>query len=183
MNIFTVIESLQREVAESKPLPWPLQQKTLVDRDRLLRILQTTQQSLPEEVHQARWISRERDRIAQETTVRSDRMVKDAQARSLQILKEAEQQLRTLTSKDELVNRARQEADRILDDARSEAAELKQEADQYALQIVSRLETELTKVLQAVKHSRRALESSSTPPPPETENLKSHIPAESPGVA
>jgi vacuolar-type H+-ATPase subunit H len=168
VNIFTVIESLQREVSESKPLPWPLQQKSLVDRDRLLRILETTRQNLPEEVKQARWISRERERIAQETTTRADQMVKEAQNRSLQILQEAEQQLRTMTSRDEQVHRARLQAEEILGEARQQADELKQEAEHYAFQIVERLEGELTKVLSAVKHSRQALETNlpaPTPPP------------------
>ena len=93
MNIYTVLESLQREVTESKRLPWPLQQKSVVDRERLLKILDKTRDSLPEEVKQARWISRETERIAAESSTKADRLVREAQSKGREILRAAEGEL------------------------------------------------------------------------------------------
>jgi hypothetical protein len=168
MNIITVLESLQREVAESKPLPWPLQEKSVIDRERLIRILDRTRESLPEEVKQARWISKETDRIAAESSTRADRVVREAQSKGREILRAAEDEVLRLLSKEEILVRARVEAQRTLEEARQEsrrlreeaaryARETRQDADRYALKVLNGMEGELSRVLTIIKRGQESL--------------------------
>lgn len=168
MNIYSVLESLQREVSDSKPLPWPLQEKSVVDRERLLKILDRTRDSLPEEVKQARWISRETERIASESQTKAERVVREAQTRSREILRAAADEMERLLSKEEIFQRARQEAARILEEARLEARRTREEADRYAretrqdaelyaLKVLNGMEGDLSRILAIVKRGQASL--------------------------
>ena len=168
MNIYTVLESLQREVTESKPLPWPLQEKSVVDRERLLKILDKTRDSLPEEMKQARWVSRETERIAAESGSKADRVVRDAQNKGREILRAAEDEMERLLSKEEVYARAREEAGRMLEEARQEARRTKEEAaryaretredaDRYAMKVLNGMEGELSRILAVVKKGQSSL--------------------------
>ena len=168
MNIYNVLESLQREVTDSQPLPWPLQEKSVVNRHKLLKILERSRDELPEEVKQARWISRETERIASESSHRADRVVRDAQARSREIMRAAQDEVNRLVEETEVVTRARQEATRLLDEAREEARRLRSDADlyaretrgdadRYALKVLNGMETELGRILSTVKRGQAQL--------------------------
>ena len=168
MNIYTVLESLQREVTESKPLPWPLQEKSVVDRERLLKILDKTRDSLPEEMKQARWVSRETERIAAESGSKADRVVRDAQSKGREILRAAEDEMERLLSKEEVYARAREEAGRMLEEARQEARrtreeaaryarETREDADRYAMKVLNGMEGELSRILAVVKKGQSSL--------------------------
>ncbi len=168
MNIYTVLETLQREVTESKSLPWPLQEKSVVDRERILKILDKTRDALPEEVKQARWVSRETERIAAESSGKADRLVREAQARGREILRTAEDQLERMLSKEEVYARAKEEAAKLLEEARQEARRLRQQAedyaqttredaDRYAMTVLVGMEGELSRILATVKKGQASL--------------------------
>lgn len=168
MNIYTVLESLQREVTESKSLPWPLQEKSVVDRQRLLKILDKTRDSLPEEVKQARWISRETERIAAESSSKADRVVREAQSKGREILRAAEDEMERLLSKEEVYVRAREEAQKFIEDARQEARrtredadryarETRQDAERYAMKVLNGMEGELNRILAIIKKGQTSL--------------------------
>jgi vacuolar-type H+-ATPase subunit H len=168
MNIYAVLESLQREVTESKPLPWPLQEKSVVDRERLLKILDKTRDSLPEEVKQARWISRETERIAAESSNKADRVVREAQSKGREILRAAEDEMERLVSKEEVYVRAREEAQKLIEEARQEARrtredadrygrETRQDAERYAMKVLNGMEGELNRILAIIKKGQDSL--------------------------
>lgn len=168
MNIYSVLENLQREVSDSKPLPWPLQEKSVVDREKLLKILDKTRDSLPEEVKQARWISRETERIATESSHKAERVVREAQSRSREILRAAADEVERLLAKEEIYQRARQEAARTLEEARQEARRTREEADRYAREtrqdaelyawkVLNGMEGDLSRILAIVKRGQASL--------------------------
>lgn len=168
MNIYGVLESLQREVHESKPLPWPLQEKSVIDRERLLKILERTRDSLPEDVKQARWLTRETERIAAESVSKADRVVRHAQSKSRDILRAAEDEVTRLISQQEVVAKAREEAQRILEEARLQAQRVREEADQYArdtredadcyaLKVLNGMQDQLQQIMTVVKRGQSTL--------------------------
>lgn len=185
MNVFTVLDSLQQAVSDSKPLPWPLQSKSVINKDKFMRLIERTRETLPEEVHQARWISRETRRIAQESTSQADRLVRDAHTRAREILRTAQEETERLIQGDEVVVRAREESERLLMEAHSQAEalrreaeeyadklrssaentarETREEADRYALRVLGGMETELSKILSIVKQGRTTIVDSSEP--------------------
>ncbi|CAN0394399.1 unnamed protein product [Phaeothamnion confervicola] len=158
MNIYSVLENLEKEVSDSKTLPWPLQEKTIVDRDRLLEMIEKTRRSLPDEIRQARWISRETERLAEESNSSSERLMLEARHKYEEILAQAEQIAQKLVSKEEIYKRAQVEAKRILSKSAQEHASRSQlEAEQYLKRLLAALETDLGKATAIVQKSRRNL--------------------------
>lgn len=179
MNVFQALDSMEEALNEAKPLPWPLQTRGVVDRDRFKKLIARTRDSLPEEVHQARWISRETRRIAEETRGKADRMVREAETRAKKILTQAELETRQRVQSNEVVVQAQLEAERILEEARVEAdrvlgeadaraaeirsraekaaQETREEADRYAIKVLGSMEVELTNILSVVKKGRESL--------------------------
>lgn len=179
LNVFNVLDSLQEAISESKPLPWPMQNRSVINKEKFIRLLERTREILPEEVHQARWISRETQRIAEESTSQAHRVVKEAQSKAHEIVKAAESETQRRINEDEIVVAARQEAERILAAAKEQAekmkteadsyaettrkkaekfaAETREDADRYAMRILGGMESELSKILSIVKQGQESL--------------------------
>ena len=132
MNVFQALDSIEEAIEEAKPMPWPMQERSMVDKSRIKKLIARTRDILPEEVHQARWISRETQRIAEETRGRADKVVKEARNRAQKILSEAEQETIEKANNDEVVVAARAEAVRELEEARVAADKILGEADAKA---------------------------------------------------
>ena len=111
MNVFQALDSMEEALNDAKPLPWPMQARSVIDKHKLKKLIARTRDSLPEEVHQARWISRETRRIAEESRGKADRVVKEAQSRAKEILNKAEVETRQRAASNEVVVLARREAD------------------------------------------------------------------------
>ncbi len=179
MNVFHALDSMEEALNEGKPLPWPMQSRTVVDKDKFQKLISRTRESLPEEVHQARWISRETRRIAEETKGKADRVVKDAQSKAREILTKAETETTRRVQNEEVVVLAKREAEEILARARQEAARLvaegealgekkrqaaekvaretREDADRYAMRVLGGMESELSKILNIVKQGQESL--------------------------
>lgn len=182
MNVFNALDSMEEALNEGKPLPWPMQARTVIDKDKFQKLISRTRDSLPEEVHQARWISRETRRIAEETKGKADRVVKDAQSKAREILTQAEVETSRRVQNEEVVVVARREADAILARAKQEAQrivteaeavgekkkhaaekvarETREDADRYAMRVLGGMETELSKILNIVKQGQESLHDS-----------------------
>ena len=179
MNVFQALDSMEEALNEAKPLPWPMQARSVVDKDRLKKLIARTRDSLPEEVHQARWISRETRRIAEETRGKADRVVKEAQSRAQEILTKAEVETKHRVQNSEVISLARKEADKIVCEARTEADKIlgeadaraaavksaaeeaarrtREDADRYAMKVLGGMEAELSKILSLVKQGKESL--------------------------
>ncbi len=182
LNVFAVLDSLQEAVVASKPLPWPMQSHSMIDKDKFIRLIERTRETLPQEVHQARWVSRETERIAHESTSRADQVVKEAQSKAEEMVKEAEAETKKRVSESEivslakcqaekLVKEAQEKADALLAKAEAEAEKMKksaetfsrqtrEDADRYAMRVLGGMETELSKILSIVKQGQESLHDS-----------------------
>lgn len=103
----------------------PLTGKVMVDKDEVLDLIQEIQESLPEDVKQAKWVREEKGRI----------------------LDEAKQEYK------KLVAEAKKEADRLVETnditlrAKKRADEINQSADEYAKEVKMRMYDYLDKLL------------------------------------
>lgn len=182
LNVFAVLDSLQEAVAESKPLPWPMQTHSMIDKDKFIRLIERTRETLPQEVHQARWVSRETERIAHESTSRADQVVKEAQSKAEEMVREAEAETKRKISESEIVTTARSEAETLVKEAREKAEQIlaqaegeaeklkksaesfarqtREDADRYAMRVLGGMESELSKILSIVKQGQESLHDS-----------------------
>ena len=64
MEIFTLLETLEEIIENSKKMPFT--NKVMIEQEDLLDIIKEIRLKLPEDLKQAKWVSEERDRIKSE---------------------------------------------------------------------------------------------------------------------
>lgn len=159
MEILDLIDTLEELVIQSRRLP--VGGNLVVDRKRMLDVIDQMRLAVPADLRQAQQIIEMRDQIVEEahgtarqtlerTEVERSRrldessIIKEAQERSQQMLMDSEARARQIIA----------EADATAAEHMSEAAEAasKQldDADQYALEVLSRLENQLQAFLESI---------------------------------
>ncbi len=144
MDLIERIDELQLLVEEAKAVP--LSSSAVINRDEFLELLAQLKEAVPDEVRQARWMSRDRDELLERARKEAERVVTEA----------AEQRDRLL-SRTEIVNAANREAERITDEGRERAAKLRIEAEDYIDQKLAAFEILLNKTLGTVGRGRDQL--------------------------
>jgi hypothetical protein len=166
MDLIERIDELQVLVEEAKSVP--LSSSAVIDRTEFLELLAQLKQEVPEEVRQARWMSRDRDELM-------DRARKEGE----RIIQEAREQRDRLLSRTEIVHSAEREAERIVGEAKERAGKMRLEAEDYIDQKLAAFEILLNKTLGTVAKGRERLrgekpkvevglsdDGEPTPPPP-----------------
>ena len=159
MEILDLIDTLEELVIQSRRLP--VGGNLVIDRKRMLDVIDQMRLAVPADLRQAQQIIEMRDQIVEEahatarqTLERTDAerarkleessIIKEAQERSQQMLMDSEARARQIIA----------ESDATAAEHMSEAAEAasKQldDADQYALEVLSRLENQLQAFLESI---------------------------------
>jgi cell division septum initiation protein DivIVA len=142
-NLMVLLDHLEELVSSS----FQIAGKILIDREELDELLNKIQIALPEDIKQAEWVSREKERYLEQ-----------AQDEAKRIIREAESYAERLIQEDQILIRAEDEARKMIAEAKLTAAEIETEAKQYANQILERLEDSLDRTLKIVRQSREELE-------------------------
>jgi len=159
VEILDLIDTLEELVIQSRRLP--VGGNLVVDRKRMLDVIDQMRLAVPADLRQAQQILEMRDQIIEEShgaarqtlertegerarRLEESSIVKEAQERSQQMLMDSEARARQIIA----------EADATAAEHMSEAAEAasKQldDADQYALEVLSRLESQLQAFLDSI---------------------------------
>ena len=144
MDLIERIEELQLLVEEAKSVP--LSTSAVVNRDELLELLAQLKQEVPEEVRQARWMTRDREELMARARKEAERILQDAR-----------EQRDRLLSKTEVVHAAHREAERITNEAKDSAARIKAQSEDYIDQKLAAFEILLNKTLGTVAKGREQL--------------------------
>lgn len=145
MDLIERIDELQVLIEEAKSVP--LSSSAVVNRDEFLELLAQLKEEIPEEVRQARWMSRDRDELLARARKEAER-----------IIAEAQEQRDRLLSRTEIVHAAEREAERITDEAKEKAARMRMEAEDYIDQKLAAFEILLNKTLATVSRGREQLQ-------------------------
>ena len=141
MDLIERIDELQVLIEEAKSVP--LSSSVVVNRQEFIELLMQLKEEVPEEVRQARWMSRDRDELLARARKEADRIIADA----------SEQRDRLL-SRTEIVKEAEKEAQLILEEATEKGARKQQEAGDYIDQKLAGFEILLNKTLSTVSRGR-----------------------------
>jgi vacuolar-type H+-ATPase subunit H len=144
MDLAGRLQQLEELVREAKSMP--LSSSALLNRDEVLDMLKEMQESLPEEIKQARWIVKDREELLGKARQDAERIVEQAR----------EDQLR-MARKEEVVHRAQEEADRIVAEAEQQAVEARAEAESYVDARLAQFENALRRILEESQTTARAL--------------------------
>ena len=156
IDIMFLVERLNALLENGRKLP--LSNNVVVDQAVALDLVEQLRLAVPEEVKQARRITEESDRILERAQEEADRVVARAQEQAAFLIEERE-----------LTRAAEQRSQQIVADGHDQADEIRRGADEYAAGVLIRLEGEVVKVLQSIKHGLALLDER-TPPAAEGAN-------------
>jgi vacuolar-type H+-ATPase subunit H len=167
LDVLHLIDRLEELVAEARRMP--IGQGVVVDRRRILELVDQMRSAVPWEVKQAQEIVAEKEAIVEEARREGEGIIAraemDAQAKldDTEIVKSAEREAK------DIAMRAEQRAQTLLDEtqetvtaklrqAESSATQQMDEADRYALEMLRRLEAQLSAFSSTVRAGIGALE-------------------------
>ncbi|HZP25701.1 MAG TPA: hypothetical protein VFB90_01510 [Dehalococcoidia bacterium] len=167
MDILHLIDRLEEMAAEARKLP--VGSGVVMNRQRLLDLVDRMRVSVPAEVYTATEVLQRRDEVlaqAQEEATRlvalaqaevekrleQDDLVKAAEERAQRLMREARDRA------EEMVREAEVQARLRLDDAHEESRQQMHEANLYALQTLQRLSTQLEQFMTTVQRGMETLE-------------------------
>jgi vacuolar-type H+-ATPase subunit H len=133
MDIFARLDKLEDFVANSKRIP--LSSSVAVNEAEFYDLLDDIRATLPNELKQARLVSKERDRILGE-----------AQRKEEELLAKAEKRAEAMVQQTEIIKQAELERDHMVDEAQEEARRIIYDAEDVADRIFGELEASLIEV-------------------------------------
>ena len=119
MEIFTLLETLEEILEQSKKIPFT--DKAVLDKEAILEIIKEIRLKLPDELKQAKWVKEERQRILTE-----------AQKEANDIVKEAETRIISMIDEHEITKKAYEQKAQIIETANEMSREISQGTKEYA---------------------------------------------------
>lgn len=144
MDLFKLLEETEEYIQGCRHLP--MTDKVLVSEDTLLDFIDRLRSLLPEELHQARLMVKDREQ-----------MMEDARAEAERVVVKAKQRIEDLVKESEVVKQAQAAAEEIMGQTRRVAHEIKNNATLYADDIMSNLQESLEKNLAVIREGREEL--------------------------
>ncbi|GAB6180578.1 vacuolar-type H+-ATPase subunit H [Desulfotomaculum defluvii] len=144
MELFNILNELEELIEESPKVP--MTRRVMVDENKVLDYLDRIRTSLPEEVRQAKWLVKERDKVLSESKKEAQRMLEDV---SREIEQKAEDH--------EIVKKAELLGEETIKKAEEVAAQIRHGARGYADEILESLESKLSKMIEEIQQGREEL--------------------------
>ncbi len=141
-NIEEIITTLYEMVQDAWSLPLGAE-KCVLERDKVLDLLDEISNQLPGELKQAKTIVESRNEV-----------ITNAKREAENILKQAEQRAQQLMSKEEVYILAENEANEMIKNAQLKIKELKQATNEYVDDALRRTEEAISTALNEIKASR-----------------------------
>ena len=144
MEIFTLLETLEEILEQSKKLPFT--DKAVVDKEAILEVIKEIRLKLPDELKQAKWIKEERQGILTE-----------AQKEANDIVKEAETRIISMIDEHEITKKAYEQKAQIIETANEMSREISQGTKEYADNVLGSIQTALEDALKVIQNNRKEL--------------------------
>lgn len=139
LNLFLLLDHLEKLTASN----FSIAGKVLIDKDELEELINKMRLAIPEEIKEAEWVSREKEKYLEQ-----------AQEEAKRLLREAETYVERLVREDQITSRAEEEAKRIISEANKNATHIEADAMQYANSILEQLEESLERTIRIVRKGR-----------------------------
>ena len=143
-DLLSLLDELEGFLADSSRIP--LTGKLLVSEQEVYEILDRLRQTIPEALHQAQRLNRERDRILQQAKEEGDALINESRAYA-----------ERLTRESVITQRAREEAERLVEDARQMSRDMRVAARDYVDEVMGRLEGGVQRALTTIREGREQL--------------------------
>ena len=144
MDLAGRLAQLEQIVRDAKSMP--LSSSVLISRDEVLEMLHEMQESLPEEIKQARWVVKDREDLLAKARTEGDR-----------VIEQAREEQRRMAMKDAVALRAEEEAAKLLQDAEDTTESMRREAEDYVDAKLAQFEIALRRILEDAQATARSL--------------------------
>ncbi|NPV71696.1 MAG: ATPase [Firmicutes bacterium] len=151
MDALALLDRLEALISESARVP--LTNKVIINEDDVYALIDDLRATIPEEVKQAKWVVKERDRLLEEARKDAEGIVRDAQSQVAQMIDESS-----------ITAQAKTQADEVVAHARRLAQEIRQGANEYAATVLEKLESHLARTVDTVRASRAMLSGETAAP-------------------
>ena len=135
-SIDEIIDSIYNIIRDAWSLPLGTD-KCVIERDKVLNLLDEVSRQLPGEMKQAKTIVESRNEV-----------ITNAKHEAERILKQAEQRARQMMSQEEVYTMAQQEADTMIKNAQQKIKDLKQVTNEFVDDALSRTESAISTALE-----------------------------------
>ena len=149
MELQNLIEELEEIVENATKVP--LSSKCMIDREEVLEIIQQFRLNYPEEIKQAQWVKKERERILNESRQEASNIIEAANQKVVQMVNETEIIKIAKTKADEIVKEAEMQGDQIVEEATEQGNQVVQEAENRANEYKSRAQMYADSLLSTVE--------------------------------
>lgn len=125
-----------------------------VDQEKLLNLIDDLTQILPKELEEAQGVINQRDAIINDAQSQSDRMTEQARGEADRTLQQANEEADRLVQETEVARKANAYAQATVEQAQNAAEEIRRSGNEYVEDILSDMETYITKQLEMVRTNR-----------------------------
>ena len=144
MNVMSLLDYLQEEVEDANKVPFS--ENCMIDRDKLLDMINDIRSILPNEIMEAETIRNQRAQI-----------LEDAEKEAEAVLAEAEQKMHQMVEENAITQMAYQQAEEIIENAQTGAREIRRSANEYVEEILTDLENYVQRNLDIVRQNREQM--------------------------
>ena len=173
MDILHLIDRLEELVAEARRMP--IGQGVVLDRRRILELIDQMRSTVPWEVREARDVVADKEALLEEARREGEGIIHKAQLEAEDRVNETALVQQAEREAEAILQRAETRSQTLLDDAQRQvqtrmrqaeqaATNQMDEADRYALEMLRRLEQQLSAFTTTVHAGIEALEERSIPP-------------------
>src|SRR5579875_1446326 len=143
-DLLALLDELEGFFSDASRIP--LTGKLVVAEEDTFAIIDRLRKTIPDALHQAQRVNRERERLLQQAREESEAVIQEARAYSEKLVRESA-----------IVQKAQEEADRILEEARRQSREIRLGARDYADGLLEKVEQTVSKALAVVRQGRQEL--------------------------
>jgi hypothetical protein len=182
MDLLHLIDRLEEQIGEARRLP--IGTGSVIDRRRLLDLVDQLRAAVPQQVREAHDVLQRRDEVLTKADedaalrlaradeevahrISDSEVMRAAEVRAQEIIAEARREAERITQE------ARMEAERKSDEGRRLASEQMDEADRYAMEMLRKLEQQLDAFTNSVRTGIQSLERPPEEPPMAWEEVSS----------
>ncbi len=180
MDLLHLIDRLEEQIGEARRLP--IGTGSVIDRRRLLDLVDQLRAAVPQQVREAAGVLERRDEVLAKADEESALRLAHADDEVARRISDSEIVRAAETRGQEIITEARREAERVIQEARMEAekksdegarlaSEQMDEADRYAMEMLRKLEQQLDAFTSSVRTGINSLDRAPEPAPGEPPSL------------
>lgn len=143
-GVLALIDELLANVEGARKMP--LTNKVMVDQDLILDLLEQLRDELPDELNQAQWLLRDRDKLISQARSEAERILREATARAEELARESV-----------ITETARKRAEEMVEQAGQVAREIRVSANEYTDGLLLKTQETVVATLKAIEAARNEL--------------------------